>query len=122
MTGIDRWGLYSQLPSKLKICFKNKLLFEWLIQNQMDDCKILYVIIFTIGTQTTHICFLTETGKVLVHLFFLLFGWFKIWKRNQKINILVQSDEKWLNLLARLYDIMESYMHLDCIIHIQNNF
>lgn len=73
-TGIDRWGLYSQLPSKLKTCFKNKLLFEWLIQNQMDDCKILYVIIFTVGTQTTHICFLTETGKVLVHLFFLLFG------------------------------------------------
>lgn len=81
--GIDRWDLYSQLSSKLKIYFKNKLLFEWLIQNQMDYRKILYVIIFTVGTQTTYIYFLTESGKVLTHLFFLLFWWFKIWKRDQ---------------------------------------
>lgn len=57
-----------------KTSFKNKLLFEWLIQSRMDYCKILYVIIFTVGTQTTYIYFLTETGKVLLHLFFLLFG------------------------------------------------
>jgi len=73
--GIDRWDLYSQLPSKLKICFKNKLLFEWLIQNQMDYCKIFYVIIFTVGTETTYIYFFTEAGKVLMHLFSFLFGW-----------------------------------------------
>lgn len=67
-------ALHSQLPSKLKIYFKNKLLFELFIQNQMDYCKILCVIIFTAGTQITYIYFLTETGKVLMYLFFLLFG------------------------------------------------